>query len=526
MPPSPAVFTLARLPLRSALGVWVLLAVGRHTSAQDSGNPPINFPSAYSRLSDRVPIFFPPNPPPLGRALPKGAPPADRLAAPPELAAYVNELFYPPLATRLATKSLSAKLRPPLDQYLANKRKLQGELRTELDRVSPLDPTERTTALAAFADRQAPALAALEAAAEQLRRDLISSEQTWGALRTWHLSDRERRGFSPIEIAQVMRAYAFYQSGLLPAQRRLLREIALELTSAGDSTDRATSNQPYLFFPPEPARVLLPEDLPTEVAAKLARYQTQKSALKKELYDGVYAHDGRSFGFLRGNTMKALAERQTPRLIELETLAEEIRRGLAVIPEAVPIAERTPLPSALHQRVAALLREVGAAQREAGEKVDALLASSRELPIAVTHRFETNGLKFLVIPSRSSRGSGPPSPEVQDQINAVRAGIAAVANEYGRRLAEFVNERDAIRTEVAQTLNLARADRVDHAIATAMRVATARQTEDVYREYRLALFQPGLSPEQRRLLFDHVIERLDLPLPGGELQPIFRAASW
>jgi hypothetical protein len=28
---------------------------------------------------------------------------------------------------------------------------------------------------------------------------------------------------------------------------------------------------------------------------------------------------------------------------------------------------------------------------------------------------------------------------------------------------------------------------------------------------------PGLSPEQRRLLFDAAVEKLALPLPGGEV---------
>ena len=83
-----------------------------------------------------------------------------------------------------------------------------------------------------------------------------------------------------------------------------------------------------------------------------------------------------------------------------------------------------------------------------------------------------------------------------------------------------------MREEVGRTLNLARAERVDQALGTAMRVANARETQDVYREYRLALFQPGLSPEQRRLLFDRVVEKLELPLPRGELQPVMRATTW
>jgi hypothetical protein len=496
-------------------------------NAQDSGSFPSGFPEVRtsSRMVDRAPIFFPPSPPPLGRALPRGALPPGRLTAPPELAAHVNELYYPQLATRLATTALPAKLRTQLDQYLARKRALQAELRAELDRLRPLPAAEREAALGQLARRQAAPLAALETEAEQLRRDLILGDKTWGALRAWHLGDREQRGFSPLEIAQVMRAYVYYSSGLLPAQRRLLREIALELQYAGDSAENAAANQPHIFFPPEPARVLLPDDVPAAVSTQLAQYQTKKSALKKELYDTVFAHDGRSFGFLRGNSLQALAGRQAPALAELEALAEEIRRGLADMPEVAPVAERTPLPPVLHQRVAALLRDVGAAQKDAAEKIDALLADARDLPMQATYRFETEGLKFIVIPSRAGRGAAP-SAEAQARIGAVRAKIAAIAEHYGQLLAGFINERDAIRAEAATTLGLTKGDRVDHAISTAMRVATARETEDVYRDYRLALFQPGLSPAQRRLLFDQVVERLELPLPRGELQPITRSPTW
>ena len=525
MSPAPTLSTrLRRWFCRRGLIVgWTL---GLTAFAQDSGFP--SFPDTPRNYlqAERVPIFFPPTPPPLGRALPKGAPATGRLAAPAELAAHVNEPYYPPLGTRLATKTLSAKLRAQVDQYRTTKLALQNELRAELERVQSLDPGARANALAALARQQAPALAALEATAEQLRRDLTASDQTWGALRQWHLGDKERRGFSPLEIAQVMRAYAYYQNGLLPAQRRLLREIALELQSAGDSADRAAANQPYLFFPPEPARVLLPDDIPADVAAKLAIYQTRKSALKKDLYDTISAHDGQTFAFLRGNSMQALAARQAGPLAELEALADDIRRGLAVMPEPAAIVERTPLPPLLQNRLANLLRDAGAAQKDAAEQIESILAEARDLPMQASYRFESDGLKFLVVPSRFGRGGGTPPAEAQAKIAVVREKVAAVANDYGRRLTELIAERDLIRAEAGRALNFAEADRIDAALSTAMRVALARETEGVYRDYRVALFAPGLSPEQRRLLFDNVIERLELPLPRGELQPVGRAATW
>ena len=79
--------------------------------------------------------------------------------------------------------------------------------------------------------------------------------------------------------------------------------------------------------------------------------------------------------------------------------------------------------------------------------------------------------------------------------------------------------------EAAKILGTRESTKLDQAIGTAVRVANARETEAAYVEYRQALFEPGLSPEQRRLLFDGAIERLELPLPRGELQPFLRSPN-
>lgn len=477
-------------------------------------------------IEERVPVFFPPTPPPLGRALPRSQIPAGRLAAPPEMAAFVNEPFYPALATRLALKRLPDRLKARVEEYRRAKVARLTELRAALEQARALAPAERAATLSAFAGRQASALRAQEETAEALRRDLGSSDLSWNAYRQWHLGDNERRGFSPAEIAQVMRAAAYYQDALLPAQRRLLREISLELLNAGENPEAAAANHPYLFFPPEPARITVPAGLPGDVAAKAAEYETRKSGLKKELYDAVFAHDGRRFAWFRPNPLKALAENQRPRLAELEALAEEIRRGLADQPDAVPVMERTPLTPALQARLNALLQDIGGAQRRAVERIESILAETRDLPMQASYRFEAEGLRFVVIPGRAARGGGAIPPATLDKIVAARERISQAGSDYDQRLATLLAERDAIRLEAAKILGTRESARLDQAIGTAVRVANARETEAAYVEYRQALFEPGLSPEQRRLLFDGAIERLELPLPRGELQPVTRAPTW
>jgi hypothetical protein len=43
--------------------------------------------------------------------------------------------------------------------------------------------------------------------------------------------------------------------------------------------------------------------------------------------------------------------------------------------------------------------------------------------------------------------------------------------------------------------------------------------EVIYKDYRVAMLEPGLSPEQRRLLFGAALAGLAQPLPPGDRMP-------
>lgn len=489
-----------------------------------------SFPDAppAPRPLELVPIFFPPIPPPLDRLPARGATQASRFSAPADLSNYLTEFFYPLLGSRIATKALSDKQRAQLDSYRTAKLALQNELRAELQKLRGIEPPARAEALAALSRRQTPKIAELEKTAEDIRRELNGSDYNWNTFRQWHLSDKERRGYSPVEIAQVMRATAYYQNNLHPAQRRLLREVSIELAFAAENTTAATAAQPFVFFPPEPARVIFPEDMSAEVASKLASYQTKRSALKKELYDTVYANDGGAFGFLRSNPLKALAEKQAGRFAELETLAEEIRRGLTALPEAR--LERSPLPPHLDARVTAMIQRYQVTQKASAAKADAILVRAKDLPMQANYRFEGDGMKFIVVPTRGARGPTPggrgPAGGASARIDEVRTQLSAVAEDYGRTIADLLNERESIRQEIATSLGLAKAEEIERALVAAMRVAGQKENANSFSDYRVAVFEPGLSPEQRRLLFDSVVQQFELTLPRGEPQPTLRANSW
>src|SRR5436309_15908540 len=91
------------------------LALGGRAQSDAPAMPPVDVPTMPV---ERVPIYFPPNPPPLDRPVGHGVPEVShRYAAAPELAAYVNDCFYPALATRLQLGHLSSKLRQRFEEY-------------------------------------------------------------------------------------------------------------------------------------------------------------------------------------------------------------------------------------------------------------------------------------------------------------------------------------------------------------------------------------------------------------------------
>ena len=116
-----------------------------------------------------------------------------------------------------------------------------------------------------------------------------------------------------------------------------------------------------------------------------------------------------------------------------------------------------------------------------------------------------------------------PSAMSEEIKYRIQATVAAFNRESAQRTVTLKREAESLRAEIAahaathpQTLGGRSTDEWwKHAIE-------ALQEEDdpaPYREYRTAVFEPGLSPEQRRLLFAAAVRELRLPLPGGEFQP-------
>ena len=493
-------------------------------------DPPRNSPSerdAGAPIAPPAPIFFPINPPPLDRPVSRLAASSGQTIAPPaELATYLTEPFYAVLSTRLTGNSLDAKKRQKLDTYRVARDALLEELQMELVLVRDAEPVTRRTALTRLAQRQTPRLAELEATAEQIRSELASRENDWSALREWRLGQRNLRGDSPLEIGAVMRASAFYQAGLAPTQRLLLREIAIEIMSGADDAFAASARQPYLFFSPGLTRVRLPNDVPTEIAAKVAAYETKKSTLKKELFDVISTHDSATFAFLRNAAIRSLAERQAPALAQLEILADDIRDGLVQHPSMSPKPPQSPLTPMLTQQTMTIVEARTALQKATREKIDAITAEvPADYPVAFATTIDAQGVKVRLVPRA---GAGRRRPAQNDPLLAkITTRINEVGEEHRQRQEEFSRVIEELRGDVGRVLGKgATPQQIDDALDGVIRYNAQRENTEGYHDYRVAVFEPGLSPEQRRILLGGALRKLDLPLGGGEFQPTRRPASW
>jgi hypothetical protein len=425
----------------------------------------------------------------------------------------VNEPFYAALGARLAQHDLNQEQQRRLEDYRDAKIALQTELRAHLDALKDADAPTRLRTLEAFALEQTPRIAELEKDADQLRELLRQGESgDQGIGKT-----RGRRGASgaaeqpKLQVAKpaseyaAVRAAVFFQAGISPEQRRLLREVALELEAAVKPLPMPANDQP-VFFSPDTARIRLPQNLSSELAAKVAAYQSEKSALKRELRAALAEPEQTAPA--SSQALQVLADQQAPRFAALEKLAEEIRRELALrpdLPQALSRLALPPLTPALEVRVTAYRRDKLDLQK-------ALLARVEE----VTKNFPPPRAPA----EKSKSGLGSPGGERDEKI---RQTIATFTQENAARYAALEKNKEALRSDLARLAStgtiVVKGPYADVLSKNFSEALQQLETWRNYRNYQIAVFEPGLSPEQRRLLFDLAVEKLALPLPAGEILP-------
>jgi hypothetical protein len=473
-------------------------------------------PSTDARGLSR--IFFPPNPPRLRAPLDLFESFGLGRPAPTGLAEHVNEPFYAPLSTRLDEGNLTPAESQRISAYRSAKQALQSELRRRLADLAGADADTRERALAAFADAQTARVAALEQEAEAIRETLIRYTDNWYTYRTWRVGRTPFPGDGTAMRAQLqlMRAAAFYQKGLSPPQRRLLREIALELEGYErlpvNTVEVAADANPLFFFSPDTARIRLPAIPSPELAELVATYEERKARLKQELREAIYEGDSAFLAVLRQRRIEALASRQAAAFSELEFLAEKIRRAYARLPEQPAPPPLPDLPPDLSERLEAHLDARARLQRDLVDILQEIQASV-EIDQLGFRRNEQDRMEVVVVVSRGRREEGD------------RAKVGAILDAFNvrhlERIEQLGEDFEGIRRSIAWIGGLDPRDSaaVDRRIREFTNAFDQRRLWSQYRDYHDAVIEPGLSPAQRRLLFDGALEQLALPLPGGAYQP-------
>jgi hypothetical protein len=468
--------------------------------------------------------FFPPAPPTLESEIPVLAPLASGPPADPELSAFVGEVFYPFLGVRLAYGELSKPLRVEILAYRDAKVAQQGAIHALILSLKDADPAESQAQLAALAARQAPRIAELEAESEkillQLRQihvlgvpveytDLIEKPE-------WRERAEADTPSDPAEIrlqAEAIRGIAFYEAGFTAAQRHLLFEESTELydKARGASTETKAGFR-VLYFSPQSAKIPIPLDLPPSLAAKIAEYTSAKEALVAEVREALNATKD-SIADSRMDALAALGARQQARFAALDAKADDIRQGLAELPNLPGPPTAPSLPPDLTARI----YTYRAHKVELLRKLRSMLASpTPTVPAGHAGQGEQSG--DPVAGALAWMHDGLSRTEVQS--TELRVSV----DEFDRLQAELIEglnkEENSIREQLA-AYELATHGRTDRkSINDLLRdFEDARLRQEIwekYKDYQEAVMMPGLSAGQRRLLFDAAVEHLDLPLPAGE----------
>jgi hypothetical protein len=493
--------------------------VSSRLSAQGDG--------AYSPPPLPPVVFFPPHTPVYGAPIEERSSSAARivngrrLLAPDGMADFAGDHFYPQLSTRLVMGVLSRELESRLHAYRSQRQQQVTELLNQFVILHDQPPEAWENHLREFARAQSPQLMALEKEATQLSEMLVAdglrNRIDWNAGRRWKLGSIKGGADAAAAEAefQVVRAAAHYQAGLLTQQRGLLREVAIELQQVARKArglPAVRNDSDAMLFSPETTRFRMPPGASPETREKLGLYNSRKAELKRELRELVAAQEGAG-ATARRKAFEALADTQWPRLLELEELAEEIRALLASRSQIVAPPAPPWIPAGMMDEI-----------RSYNEDRDSYFGELR-------HRMESAAARV------------PPPGQVSsadERVQAHREFVTA-QNEARRRAANDFQQENAGRFSalekrykvIRESLGVVAEKQVDRKTGrpldadTLLRQYGASMEEfntfgreaAIYTNYRMAMLQPGLSPEQRRLLLSYAIVGLAQPLPHGELLP-------
>lgn len=480
----------------------------------------------------RIPIYYPPAPPAPGAEIdPIPALLLPNWNAPPGLAEYVGELFYPVVGSRLAELELSRPQRTLIDEYINKRRDLVATLRRHLagEAGLPADHATEVTCLAETGD--------------QLRSELINDRFDWGAHRSWRVeravSEKDELLVRVREF-QLLRASVFYGEILSVDQRWLLWDYVLRIEESGtEQTSEHTSVRPggLLRFLPEGSRIRLPLQIPRELLDELKMFVAAKESIQREIAETIIRLEPADISE-RKYVLSELGRRQQNEISDLEQRAEAIRVRIAALPPQPPLV----LPKELSIRARAYRLNRDALQAELAAKLRAARSPILEYHAGSEYlMWEADSDSGVVVPLTSSAPGVhlaivPVETDAQRERGArAQAHLESVLKAYMR---ESVERREALEKERQDLVDAALQLFVPGAaqkapvprdllnrILALFAVDEIAERMDRYQSYFAATSLPGLTPGQRRLLFGEALRELSLPLTPGVRRPVNQMLS-
>lgn len=443
-----------------------------------------------------IPVYLPPLIPALHDRSPFQELRAIESSVRHRIARCVGERFYVPYASLMALNALSEARQERVEAYLATRQRLADDLRHHLGEIAALSPVERVARLDAFARSQFSALRSLEADSARIHADLttngfLKTSDDGGSIRA-AINELDRTGDKSQRDHLLAVEAAFYHPGLTEWQRSLLDEIALEdALKLSETTGTVTASPPFFFFPAT-SRIPLSSDLPADVVDDMRRFSSRKNVLKSELR-AVVVNEDFVVSATRTARYQQLGAQQEPTWQELEALAERIRSTLIGLPSLQPPKSRLPRK---------LITELGSALERKREWEAELASVARQIAVATKQKVEVvrdGGMPALQFVPDSDKSAGKSRIDQKTQARVVATNEKFTPNYRTvlNRIASLLPLVDQF--AAASTLPTRQtSDEIVQEIHEAFR--TLRDWAR-YRDYHTSVLQPGLSPEQRLLLY-------------------------
>ncbi len=457
-------------------------------------------------------LFLPPLAPALGLELREIIPVESGPPAAHELVPFVSEVFYPQLALKLAANELPDATRARLLEYRDRKFEEQARIRRAVfrsDDGSGAAEESRPGASSAIRD--------LDAAAARLAAEMLPAASSLlphfdpGVAYTGKVGPPEATPDDAAGLrreADHLRGCSYFIPVLSIDQRRLLLEAAADLEEMSDAklaTLRIPPGLKTLGFSPEPARILIPENLPPDLRGDTEAYLSAKKALKDQLRAAVSRYTlnvGHST-----DELVLLARGEAPLIAACEEMADRLRGRLGRLTDP-PSRGPTPLTPDLETRIAAYRRH----KLETLRELRNLLAAS---PTAVP------GEPDEALAANAWLHDGRSTAEIR--ASNLRVSVEQFDRLQTELIAALRTEESAIRESLATYIRGRRPSGDTKTVNDLLRdFEAAREREERrerYADYRAATFAPGLSRDERRILFDAALENLGLPLPTGLPEP-------